>query len=41
MAGLADATNSFFVIPVIHFPWSEKAREDKRKAESGEDKANV
>lgn len=41
LAGLADATNSFFVVPVVHFPWSEKAREDKRKAAAGEDKQNV
>jgi succinate-acetate transporter protein len=30
-AGIADSTNSFFTPPVIHFPWSDKARE--RKAE--------
>jgi len=29
LAGIADSSNSFFVIPVAHFPWSEKAREDK------------
>ncbi|KAF1817376.1 glyoxylate pathway regulator [Eremomyces bilateralis CBS 781.70] len=27
LAGLADSTNSFFVIPVLHFPWSETGRE--------------
>jgi len=27
LAGIADSSNSFFVIPVAHFPWSEKARE--------------
>jgi len=26
-AGMMDSTNSFFTPPVIHFPWSEKARE--------------
>jgi len=25
-AGIADSTNSFFVVPVFHFPWSEKGR---------------
>ncbi|KAF2704900.1 GPR/FUN34 family protein-like protein [Pleomassaria siparia CBS 279.74] len=27
LAGLADNSNSFFVIPVAHFPWSDKGRE--------------
>lgn len=27
LAGIADSSNSFFVIPVAHFPWSEKGRE--------------
>lgn len=27
MAGLLDDSNSFFLIPVLHFPWSEKGRE--------------
>jgi len=26
LAGMADDSNSFFVIPVAHFPWSDKAR---------------
>ncbi|KAK5123629.1 hypothetical protein LTR85_002667 [Meristemomyces frigidus] len=30
LAGIADPTNSFFLIPVIHFPWSEKGREGRR-----------
>lgn len=30
-AGLADDSNSFFVVPVYHFPWSEKAKERKEK----------
>jgi hypothetical protein len=25
-AGIADDSNSFFVVPVFHFPWSEKRR---------------
>jgi len=27
LAGIADDSNSFFVIPVAHFPWSAKGRE--------------
>ncbi|CAK3822669.1 hypothetical protein BTJ68_05861 [Lecanosticta acicola] len=33
IAGMADTSNSFFVIPVFHFPWSEKGREQKREKE--------
>lgn len=34
-AGLADSSNSFFVVPVAHFPWSEKGRERRvSKAEA-------
>ena len=33
LAGIADTSNSFFVIPVAHFPWSEKAREERVKTE--------
>jgi len=29
LAGIADDSNSFFVIPVAHFPWSVKGRERK------------
>ncbi|KAJ5543468.1 hypothetical protein N7535_005892 [Penicillium sp. DV-2018c] len=29
-AGMADDSNSFWLPPVIHFPWSEKARAAKR-----------
>ncbi|KAI1823199.1 GPR1/FUN34/yaaH family-domain-containing protein [Xylaria intraflava] len=32
-AGIADTSNSFFLIPVFHFPWSEKAREGRTKTE--------
>lgn len=28
-AGIADSSNSFFLIPVFHFPWSEKGRENR------------
>ncbi|RDW82558.1 hypothetical protein BP6252_03670 [Coleophoma cylindrospora] len=29
LAGIADSSNSFFVIPVAHFPWSDKGREKR------------
>jgi len=32
-AGIADSSNSFFLIPVFHFPWSEKGREARAKTE--------
>ncbi|KAJ5826776.1 GPR1/FUN34/yaaH protein [Penicillium robsamsonii] len=32
LAGIADNSNSFFVIPVFHFPWSEKGRASRRQA---------
>ena len=31
LAGIADTSNSFFVIPVLHFPWSEKGMQLKRE----------
>ena len=31
-AGLADNSNSFFIVPVVHFPWSEKGRKSRREA---------
>ncbi|EDU49980.1 Grp1-Fun34-YaaH domain containing protein [Pyrenophora tritici-repentis] len=34
LAGLADSSNSFFVIPVAHFPWSEKGRERRNKVDN-------
>jgi len=30
-AGIADSSNSFFVVPVVHFPWSDKGRERRGK----------
>jgi len=30
-AGMADSSNSFFVVPVFHFPWSDKGRENREK----------
>jgi len=35
LAGIADTSNSFFIIPVAHFPWSEKGR----AARTGDKKA--
>jgi len=32
LAGIADSSNSFFVIPVAHFPWSDKGREARAAA---------
>ncbi|KAL2825889.1 GPR1/FUN34/yaaH family-domain-containing protein [Aspergillus pseudoustus] len=29
-AGLADPSNSFFVPPVVHFPWSEMGRKERK-----------
>ncbi|KAF2022249.1 glyoxylate pathway regulator [Aaosphaeria arxii CBS 175.79] len=34
LAGIADNSNSFFVIPVAHFPWSEKGRERRNKLDN-------
>ncbi|KAK5807550.1 hypothetical protein VI817_001808 [Penicillium citrinum] len=31
LAGIADSSNSFFIIPVWHFPWSPKGKESRRK----------
>ncbi|TVY82487.1 Acetate permease A, partial [Lachnellula suecica] len=33
LAGIADDSNSFFTIPVWHFPWSEKGRAARQKTE--------
>jgi len=33
-AGIADSSNSFFVIPVMHFPWSDKGRERRAKVDN-------
>ncbi|KAF2027012.1 hypothetical protein EK21DRAFT_72891 [Setomelanomma holmii] len=36
LAGIADSSNSFFVIPVAHFPWSDKGRERRNKVDNSE-----
>ncbi|KFY44544.1 hypothetical protein V495_03411 [Pseudogymnoascus sp. VKM F-4514 (FW-929)] len=33
-AGIADDSNSFFVVPVAHFPWSAKARAAKSERDN-------
>lgn len=39
LAGIADSSNSFFVIPVAHFPWSEKGREQREQVDNTEARA--
>lgn len=34
LAGMADSSNSFFVIPVAHFPWSAKGRERRGRTKT-------
>lgn len=34
LAGIADSSNSFFVVPVAHFPWSDKGREKRGKVDN-------
>ncbi|KAI9927117.1 hypothetical protein ASPWEDRAFT_143818 [Aspergillus wentii DTO 134E9] len=29
-SGIADSSNSFVVVPVLHFPWSEKGRKSRK-----------
>lgn len=31
LAGILDDSNSFFLVPVWHFPWSPKGRESRKK----------
>ncbi|KAL5114968.1 Meiotically up-regulated protein 86 protein [Pleosporales sp. CAS-2024a] len=41
LAGIADSTNSFFVIPVAHFPWSDKGRERRNKVDNSAARLNA
>jgi len=41
LAGIADSSNSFFVIPVAHFPWSDKGREMRNKVDNSEARAET
>lgn len=34
LAGLADNSNSFFLIPVFHFPWSDKGKASRKSNEA-------
>ncbi|KAK4545511.1 hypothetical protein LTR36_002861 [Oleoguttula mirabilis] len=34
LAGIADPSNSFFLIPVAHFPWSDKGRQERDKVDN-------
>ncbi|TKA79130.1 Acetate permease A [Friedmanniomyces simplex] len=34
LAGIADPSNSFFLIPVAHFPWSDKGRERRQQVDN-------
>lgn len=40
-AGIADSSNSFFVVPVIHFPWSDKGRERRSKVDNSAARADA
>ena len=35
LAGILDDSNSFFVIPVAHFPWSVTGQNKRAKEERG------
>jgi hypothetical protein len=37
----ANVYNSFFVIPVAHFPWSDKGRERRNKVDNSEAREHV
>jgi len=39
LAGIADSSNSFFLVPVLHFPWSEKGRAARGKVTDEEKNA--
>lgn len=32
-AGMADTSNSFFIVPVVHFPWSPTGRKSRGKTD--------
>ena len=32
LAGIMEPSNSFFAVPVVHFPWSEKGRAQRKKS---------
>lgn len=41
LAGIADPSNSFVIIPVVHFPWSEAGREAKNANRVEDNSDNV
>jgi succinate-acetate transporter protein len=41
LAGIADDSNSFFTVPVWHFPWSEKGRAGRREKSEREKTAEA
>ncbi|PYI09196.1 hypothetical protein BO78DRAFT_46999 [Aspergillus sclerotiicarbonarius CBS 121057] len=41
LAGIADDSNSFFIVPVFHFPWSEKGRESRKMKVEGKGDGSV
>jgi len=40
LAGIADSSNSFFVVPVAHFPWSDTGREKRSKVDNSSARAD-
>ncbi|KAK4690739.1 uncharacterized protein P7C71_g6119, partial [Lecanoromycetidae sp. Uapishka_2] len=38
LAGIADDSNSFFILPVVHFPWSVKGMQDRGKLDEAGNK---
>ncbi|GAB7349696.1 hypothetical protein MBLNU459_g0440t1 [Dothideomycetes sp. NU459] len=36
LAGIAEPSNSFFLVPVLHFPWSEKGRQRRQSVVDAE-----
>ncbi|KAK3711694.1 Meiotically up-regulated protein 86 protein [Vermiconidia calcicola] len=40
LAGIADSSNSFFVVPVAHFPWSDKGRQERGKVDNSDSRGD-
>ena len=40
LAGIADPSNSLFIIPVVHFPWSDKGLERRGKVNNDQARAD-
>jgi len=41
LAGMADSTNSFFVVPVLHFPWSDTGRKRRQTVDNSAARADA